>query len=166
MAEKWLAVDPGEDTGWSLWLDDDFLDAGTAKLWEFAEAVFSAVFTGPEELEAMGAELALKFVGIEGIVCEDFRIYPWEAKKGTLNWDQVRTARLIGALTLIAKMGGLWWKLQGASIKERGLAAGAKAYFLSPLHENRHANDASTHAVYHLALKRGAAPAEKEDENY
>lgn len=157
LSDLWLAVDPGEDSGWSLWKGDQFIDAGTAKLWELADAVWMAVFSSREELELIGDELALRFVGIRGIVCEDFRIYPKEAKAGTLNWDPVRTARLIGALTIIARMGGLWFRLQGANIKERGLAAGAKSFFLSPLYENRHANDATTHGVYLLAVN--------EDEN-
>lgn len=152
---KWLCVDPGEDTGYSIWEEGELIDAGTAKLWEFGEAVFSAVFTDPTELVLMDQTLALSLVGIKGIVCEDFRIYPWEAKKGTLNWDQVRTARLIGALTLISKMGGLWWVLQGAKIKERAEAAGAQHYFLSPRHENRHANDSIMHGIYYLAVKHG-----------
>lgn len=160
---KWLTVDPGEDTGWSLWEDDRFVDAGTEKLWAFGESVFVAVFR-PEEAELIGDELAQQFIGIERIVCEDFRIYPWEAKKGTLNWDQVRTARLIGALTLIAKMGALEFSLQGAKIKERAEAAGAKSLFMAPLHENRHANDAIMHGVYFLALQRGAEPVYMEGE--
>ena len=155
MAEKWLCVDPGEDTGWALFEDDRLIDAGTEKLWAFGESVFTAVFR-PEEAELVGDELATKFAGIVRIVCEDFRIYPWEAKKGSLNWDPMRTPRLIGALTIIAKMGALEFEIQGAKIKERAEAAGAEALFLTPLNENRHANDAIRHGVYYLAIKRGA----------
>lgn len=152
---KWLAVDPGEDTGYSIWDDDELIDAGTAKLWEFGEAVYFSMHADPMELELTDNHLALSLMGIEGIVCEDFRIYPWEAKKGTMNWDPVRTARLIGALTLMCKVKGLWWKLQPASIKERAEAAGAQHYFFTPLHENRHANDSIMHGVYYRALQRG-----------
>lgn len=163
MSEKWLCVDPGEDTGWSLWNGTDLVDAGTEKLWPFAESVFTAVFR-PEEAELVGDELAQQLEGINRIVCEDFRIYPWEAKKGTLNWDQVRTARLIGALTIIAKMGALEFVLQGAKIKERAEAAGAEALFMTPLNENRHANDSIRHGVYWLAIQRGAAAVPMEGE--
>lgn len=154
MPERWVSVDPGEDCGWALWEDEALLDAGTAKLWEFGDAVYAATHLDPMELELIGDQLALQLVGIVRIVCEDFRIYPWEAKN--LSWDPVRTARLIGALTLIAKQ-----KLnepiilQGAKIKERSEAAGAKSFFLSPLNENRHANDAIRHGVYYNALKKG-----------
>jgi hypothetical protein len=160
---RWLSVDPGEDTGWALWEDGDLVDAGTEKLWPFGEAVYAATHEDDiAVLELVGDELALKFNGIKRIVCEDFRIYPWEAKKGTLNWDQVRTARLIGALTLICKVKGLEWVLQGAKIKERAEAAGAESLFMSPLNENRHANDAIRHGVYYLAIERGARPVEME----
>ena len=27
MADRWLAIDPGEETGLSLWEDDQFVDA-------------------------------------------------------------------------------------------------------------------------------------------
>lgn len=153
-----LCVDPGEDTGWAIFDDDEFIDADTSKLWEFGEAVYAALHDDPMTLELTGDWLAQKFVGIEAIVCEDFRIYPWEAKKGTLNWDQVRTARLIGALTLLAKVKlGKSIVLQPAAIKERAEAAGAEHYFMSPLHENRHANDAIRHGVYYNAIQRGTA---------
>jgi hypothetical protein len=159
---RWLSVDPGEDTGWALWEDGDLIDAGTDKLWQFGEAVYAATHEDSESLELVGDDLALKFIGVERIVCEDWRIYPWEAKKGTLNWDQCRTARLIGGLTLVAKMKGMEFVLQGAKIKERAEAAGAEALFMSPLVENRHANDAIRHGVYYLAIERGARPVEME----
>lgn len=156
MSDKWLAVDPGEDTGFSVWDGQELIEADTEKMWEFGDAVFRAVFqpyTGevfPEE------DLANKFVGIKRIVVEDWRIYPWEAKRGAMNWDQCRTARLIGALTIIARQAGLEFKLQPAKIKERAEAAGAEALFSSPLHENRHANDSIRHGIYYLAIERGA----------
>lgn len=156
---RWLTVDPGEDTGWALWDDNTMLDAGTEKMWVFADALFEAVM-GPY----MGLpvpehdSLADRLMGIEMVVCEDFRIYPWEAKAGNLNWDQVRTARLIGAITLITRQGRLEWHLQPAKIKERAEAAGAQSLFLKPLHENRHANDAIMHGVYYQSLQAGARP--------
>lgn len=155
---KILCVDPGEDTGWAVFEDGELIDSGTEKLWEFGSAVFRALVTGEVFLDD---DLAHQFIGVEEIVVEDFRIYPWEAKKGSLNWDQVRTARLIGALTLIAHEMSLKFTLQPAKIKERAEAAGAEALFSKPLHENRHANDAIRHGVYYYALLRGARPIEE-----
>lgn len=153
--ELWLAVDPGEDTGWSLWRGERLIDAGTSKLWEFGESVFVALFR-PEEAELVGDELAQKLIGISRIVAEDWRIYPWEAQAGNLDWDQCRTARLIGGLTLSAKMAGVEFRLQPAKIKERAEAAGAEVLFLWPRKENRHANDAIRHGVYYIAVDKGA----------
>lgn len=152
--ELWLACDPGEDVGWSLWRGETLIEAGTAKLWEFGEAVFVALHR-PEEAELIGDELAQKFIGICRIVAEDWRIYPWEAKKGALDWDPCRTARLIGGLTIAAKMAGIQFVLQPAKIKERAEAAGAEVFFLWPRKENRHANDAIRHGVYYIAVDKG-----------
>jgi len=156
--ELWLSCDPGEDTGWALWRGNKLIDAGTEKLWAFGDSVYTAVFTDPVEIELIGDELAQKFVGITRIVAEDWRLYPWALKTGELAWDQCRTARLIGALTMICRMGGIEFTLQGAKIKERAEAAGAEALFLSPRKENRHANDAIRHGVYFQAIARGVAP--------
>jgi hypothetical protein len=125
-------------------------------MWDFAQSVFVAVFR-PEEADLIGDWLAKKLTGITRIVAEDWRLYPWVVREGSLDWDQCRTARLIGALTLIAQQGALEFVLQGAKIKERAEAAGAENFFLSPRDENRHANDAIRHGVYWLAVKQGAA---------
>lgn len=134
---KFLAVDPGEDTGWSIWQDEKLIAAGTDKLWTFADLVWY----GQEDPDS-------PFYGIEKIVCEDFRIYPWAAKD--LAWDSVRTARLIGALTFMARIHGWEFILQPAKIKERAEALGAEEFFVKPLHENRHQNDSCRHAWYYL----------------
>lgn len=133
---KILAVDPGEDTGYSVWDGEHFIDGGTEKLWTFADLVWY----GQEDKQSL-------FYKIEVIVCEDFRIYPWAAKD--LAWDQVRTARLIGALTFMARVKGWEFVLQPAKIKERAEALGAEEFFRSPLHENRHFNDSCRHSWYY-----------------
>lgn len=154
--EKWLSVDPGEDTGWALWQGYNLVDAGTEKLWAFGDSVFTAVFF-PDEAQLIDDELAQKFVGITRIVCEDWRLYPWAIKDGSLSWDQCRTARLIGSLTQTCRMGSLELVLQPAKIKEAAESAGAKALFMAPLNENRHANDAIRHGTFWQAVERGAA---------
>ncbi len=153
---KWISVDPGETAGWTLWEGETWVDAGMEPLWSFASAVFTAVFEDSEVIPLLDDELVSKFHGIQMIVCEDFRLYPFEAKSGALDWDQFRTVRLIGALHLIAKMGGLKFELQPAKIKAEAMAAGAKAFFLKPVYENRHANDATMHGVFYIAVSNGA----------
>lgn len=163
MSDKWLSVDPGEDTGYAIWQGDNLLEAGTEKLWPFGDDVFDAVFADQvgQTWDPNDESLPSRLYGIRRLVVEDFRVYPWEARKGTLDWDQVRTARLIGALTLAARRGGLDFVLQPAKIKERAEAAGAAELFLKPLYENRHANDAIRHGIYYLAIQRGATAVEQ-----
>lgn len=145
---RWLSIDPGESVGWALWDDDALIDSGTGKLWNFADSVYRAVFMEQDELELIDDELALLFVGVQRLVVEDFKIYPWEARKGSLDWDSVRTARLIGSLQSVSRWSGIEFYLQPAKIKESAVAAGAEELFFAPLHECRHGNDAIMHGVY------------------
>lgn len=153
---RWLTVDPGETTGYSVWEDEKFIDAGQEPLWSFAHAVWDGITADLYNPETV--HISEKLHGLGRIVVEDFRIYPEEAHKGSLDWDQVRTARLIGALTFMARLHHLEFKLQGANIKKQAEAAGAKEMYLSPVYPNRHANDAIQHAVYYLAVQKGMQP--------
>lgn len=163
-----LYVDPGEDAGWCLGRDTKLLAAGTEKMWIFADNVWDALNRDLGTILDPGdtpfvreGEAEFNTGPIGRIVCEDFRIYPWEAKN--LAWDQVRTARLIGALTFMARIHEIPFVLQGAKIKERAVAGGAEELFYRPLVENRHQNDAIMHFVYYtqtelLSNELGAVP--------
>lgn len=168
-----LYVDPGEDTGWCLGRDTKLLAAGTEKMWPFADEAYAEIAKPTENASVgiLGRRRDNPFLregmadfnegNISRIVCEDFRIYPWEAKN--LAWDQVRTARLIGALTFMARLYEIPFVLQGAKIKERAVAGGAEELFYKPLTENRHQNDAIMHFVYFtqtelLGLELGEQP--------
>lgn len=150
---KFLAVDPGEDTGWSVWNGRSLVDAGTTKMWDFSDAVWNvAMLTlNPmfpyepivEELEEAMADSAL-------IVCEDWRLYPWVMQTGAMNFDECRTARLIGSLYAVCRLTGWDWEVQPAKIKEPAEAAGAESFFTHPLNENRHANDSCRHGWYYI----------------
>lgn len=92
------------------------------------------------------------------IVCEDWRLYPNKLKQ--LKWDQCRTARVIGALTFMARVKQIPLVLQPAAIKDAAQAAGAEELYYKPLRENRHQNDAIQHFVFFtqtelLGLKSG-----------
>lgn len=151
-----LYVDPGEDTGWCVGREFKLLAAGTEKMWPFADDVWLA-FQEPDVLNAgvlnnpgynrneVAADENLGPIG--RIVCEDFRIYPDKAR--ALAWDPVRTARLIGALTFIARLHSIPIIFQPASIKKAAQAAGAEELYYRPLHENRHQNDAIQHFVFY-----------------
>lgn len=157
---KTLAVDPGEDTGWCIGLGPTLLAAGTTKLWPFADDVWSALTSQSGPLGSYSSEShpyiinendqRLMNVPIGRIICEDFRIYPNKAKD--LSWNPVRTARLIGALTFMAREKGIEFHLQPAAIKKRAEDGGAAEFFFRPLDENRHQNDAIRHWWYFVQL--------------
>lgn len=175
--KRWLCVDPGETTGWSVWKGDRLLGGGQTPLWEFGHGVWdtlqaqsSAQFVssldGIARLEREGlvgagqqpwldpgtAAQADENTGpIELIVCEKFALYPWEAKN--LAFDEFRTVQLIGALTFMATLFDIEMHKQPASIKERALAGGAKEFFTHPLYENRHQNDSIMHGLFYVQVE-------------
>lgn len=145
---KWLTIDPGETTGWSLWQGAELVDAGQDPLREFVDELYDGVI-----LERTTS----RFYGAAAIVCEDWALYPWAAQ--ALIWDSQRTVRGIGQIELIARLKPLPIELQPAKIKEAAVSAGAEELFYTPRHENRHANDAIMHGVYYLALHNNKPPA-------
>lgn len=148
----WLCVDPGETTGWSIWRDKKLVAAGQTDLWGFIDAV-DAWLTGMLTEEMPLYDFSDHTLG--AIVCEDWSLYPWMLDK--LAWDKCRTARGIGALELLARQHGISITLQGADIKDAAQAAGAEELYLTPAHENRHANDSIQHGVFYTA-RHGKAP--------
>lgn len=153
---KFLTIDPGEDTGWSVWDAAQLVDAGTTKMWDFSDAVWGIALSAytkthylslPDDLQ----EVADSIRGIDLVVIENWSLYPWKAMAGELNWDECRTARLIGSIYAACRAAGWTYEQQPAKIKERAVAAGAEHYFSHPLRENRHANDAIMHGVFRLA---------------
>ncbi len=164
---KSLYLDPGEDAGWCLANGPRLLAAGTEKMWPLADYIWQALVSGGSEGPLGSGETALGWtrhgVGekaidlpIGRIVCEDFRIYPEKAK--ALSWDPVRTARLIGAVTMLSRIFHLQFHLQPAAIKPEAEALGAEEYYYRPLHENRHQNDAIQHFVYFRAFGPNGSP--------
>jgi hypothetical protein len=166
-----LYCDPGEDFGWCVGKGLGLLSAGTEKMWSFADAIYDKVrWPSGEGAEIpayqedrnplwsdthtrKGVDPELMKLPIKRIVCEDFRIYPWVAREGGLDFDPVRTARVIGAITFICRQYNIPLKFQGADIKEAAQAAGAEELYYRPLHENRHQNDAIQHFVFYTNVE-------------
>lgn len=161
LPERWLTCDPGEDFGWALWSGTEFLEHGTDKMWDVADALMEAAVYyrhGSDLTRISGLDpLADKFMGIELIVIENWSLYPWVIRTGAMDWDECRTARVIGAIYEICRFCGWVYEQQPALIKERAIAAGAEAYFSHPLRENRHQNDATMHGVYRIAKESNQA---------
>jgi hypothetical protein len=157
LPDRWLTVDPGEDTGWAVWSDKEFVTHGTNKMWEFGDAVWAEAFRQlGQYTEPDGDHLQESLQGISLIVAENWTLYPWKLRNGELDWDECRTARLIGSLYQACRVANWDYEQQGAKIKERAVAAGAESYFSHPLRENRHANDATMHGVYRIAVEEKA----------
>ncbi|CAB4183350.1 hypothetical protein UFOVP1328_27 [uncultured Caudovirales phage] len=140
---RWISIDPGEDTGWAIWEDGDLVDAGTDKLWDVIDALSASL------LSVRTTGDLPDFGSVGRLVVEDWALYPWKLK--SLGWDKCRTARGIGAFEVLCRISGTQLSLQPASIKKSAVSAGAEELFLSPLHENRHCNDAIMHGVFFLA---------------
>lgn len=153
-APVWLCDDPGETTGYSIWQGKKLIWADQMPMWEHADAIYKWAATG--DYSALG-DFELEGDGrLTAIVCEQWQLYPWELQN--LAWDECRTARLIGAMTLTCRQFGIKLIFQGADIKKGAQAAGAESLYLEPVHENRHANDSIQHGVFYLATHRGKAP--------
>lgn len=150
-----LYADPGETTGWVLACGVTLLAAGQERLWYFADDVWSsfdktgALAHGPaiEPFMHWGSDNEhLLDLPIGRIVFENFVLYKSHAS--ALVGSEIRTIRLIGALCMIARIKQLDIHDQPASIKKQAEVGGAESFFLRPLHENRHANDALRHFWY------------------
>lgn len=151
----WLTVDPGETTGFTVWLGDKRVFSGQLPMWEFIDLVYDWFATGIPDQQLIGQTEARP---CGAVVCEDWALYPWKLTNHQMDWDKCRTARAIGALTLLCRVFGQRFDLQPASIKEAAQAAGAETLYVEPVHENRHANDAVQHGVYYLAMNDGRPP--------
>lgn len=170
---RWITVDPGEDCGLAVWEDDRLILGWTLKM-DVVDIMLDYAFTGrtpygvtdfaeayPECVEFVEQ---IQGYDIERIVCEDWKLYPWVMytpdgrASHALDFDQCRTARLIGAITHVARMCAVPVYLQGADIKETAVSAGAEQLYYKPLHENRHQNDAIQHGVYWLVVEESRAP--------
>jgi hypothetical protein len=151
-----LYVDPGETAGWTLACGTTLLAAGQTPLWHFADDVWAALKRTPKGPLARGPQAdaylhwendeSLMDLPIKRIVFENFRLY--KNKASAMVGDEFRTVRLIGALCWFAREKNLDIHDQPASIKELAEIGGAEAFFLRPLRENRHANDALRHWWY------------------
>ena len=125
---KYLAIDPGESTGWATFNESgDVIGFGTAK---GREAVYSKL----AEVEA------------EVIIMEDYRLYPWKSKEQS--WSPFETVRVIGAVEYHGYLHQARIVLQEPGIK----AIGYKwAGLTKPKnHALSHETDAYVHGVYYL----------------
>lgn len=158
MTEEFLTlyVDPGETTGWALGCGLRLLGGDQYPMWEFADEVWEALRFGSPDSSYLGdpgylrdgVDPKLLQLPIKRMVVEDFRLYPHVMRTGALDWNPVRTARLIGALNFMCRVHDIPFITQPASIKTAAQAAGAEELYIIPKHDNRHHNDAIQHYVF------------------
>ena len=153
-----LYCDPGEDFGWAIGRDMKLIARGTTKMWDMAMDVHQVLIDGRDSDPSIplnspntcrdGVDPDENTGPVGRIVCESFRLYPWVLRTGALDFDEVRTAQVIGALRHMARVAGIPIVFQPAAIKPAALAAGAEELYDHPLHENRHQNDAIQHFTF------------------
>jgi hypothetical protein len=165
---RWLCVDPGETTGWSIWKGKRLLGGGQTPLWSFAldldvtvqqQAIESQdpitddvpLGTGDQPWLHPNVDPADNTGPLGLFVVEKFVLYPWEAKN--LAWDEFRTSQLIGAIHLTGLKSGIEVHKQPADVKDAARAGGAEELFVSPLHENRHQNDSIMHGWFFIRVE-------------
>lgn len=153
-----LAIDPGETTGWSIWRDRRKLDGGQTPWDRFALDLAYCLDIGEAgsvnvRPSGMGPRAPFAIHGpITRIIVEDFVLYPEGVGDGPPPpWDQLITARLVGAIWVLAELTDVELVFQGANCKDAGAAALGDDGLARPLHENRHENDASFHGAYYFA---------------
>lgn len=174
MTEDFLTLyaDPGEDFGWAIGCGTTLLARGITKMWITVDMLWDELIEKEysefrDEVYWRGDHDPANYQDhlIQRVVCENFRIYPWAAKD--LAWDEVRTARAIGAMYQICRRADVKFITQPAAIKEAAKAAGAEELFDRPLYENRHSNDAVMHYVWFTSTElmglKMVAPGQSED---
>ena len=168
---RWVCVDPGEDCGLSVWEGPSLIYGDKLKM-GVVDMMLHYVLVEPRKLDKWlelypeCEDFAEQIRGreIERIVMEDWKLYPWVMytpdgrASHALDFDQCRTARLIGAITHVARIKHIPVILQGADIKETAVLAGAENLYYKPLHENRHQNDAIQHGVFYNVIELQQAP--------
>jgi hypothetical protein len=168
---RWITVDPGEDCGLAVWEDNRLILGYTLKM-GVVDMMLHYVLVEPRKLdnwlelypECEPFANEIRGRKIERVVCEDWKLYPWVMytpdgrASHALDFDQCRTARLIGAITHVARIKKIPVHLQGADIKETAVNGGAENLYYKPLHESRHQNDAIQHGVFYLLIEEHKAP--------
>jgi hypothetical protein len=168
VTERWITVDPGEDCGLNVWEDNRLILGYTLKMGVVDLMLHFAMIERSKKKIAdflnLYPEVRDFFDEVHGykiirVVMEDWKLYPWVMytpdgrASHALDFDQCRTARLIGAITHVARLADVPVYLQGADIKETAVNAGAENFYYHPLHENRHQNDAIQHGIYWLVIE-------------
>lgn len=142
--DRMLVLDPGDTTGWSLFVGGIRGDSGQ---------IVSSLDALTSLIDIIEPTL---------VVYERYVLYPWASEAQT--FSDFPTVRLIGALELLCHQRGLATMSQTAQ-QAKGFVGDERLKELHIYNTNqRHANDATRHGVYALiankSLPEGTPPEE------
>ena len=138
MTTAYLALDPGETTGWATFDESGKL----LKFGQFKQADQTAELTRLVEST------------LKAVICEDYMNFAWKPQK---KWSRNQTSKNIGALEMLCEMRQVPLHLQPANIKAigyrwSGLGAPPSNHAIS------HQYDAVVHGVYWLIQNNVVPP--------
>lgn len=126
----YLALDPGDTTGWAQFGEDGGLIAyGQVKESEYNKWLNEQLTAGT----------------IKIVICEDYRNHGWVQQK---RWSQNKTSKKIGGLEALANVYGIRVVLQPNTVKSIGYMWGGIEKPSN--HSISHQFDAYAHGVYFL----------------
>ena len=127
----YLAIDPGETTGWASFnAKGNLLGLGQVSQKELKRFLFDNI---PPELK--------------GVIVEDYRNHAWNRQK---NWSRNQTSKNIGMIEMACELSKVPIHLQSNTVKAIGYKWGG----IEPPtnHSISHQYDAYAHGVYYLQL--------------
>jgi len=90
------------------------------------------------------------------IVVEDFKVRPQKAERGSFNWSQMETPKIIGSIQTLAKLLGKTIVLQQPSVKPMGYGYAHMVYVKGK--QGTHIQDAAAHAMFFAVKKKLCLP--------
>lgn len=141
----YIALDPGETTGFALFADD-------------GELIKYGQFTQKDQADWLKKHVTPK---LKLIIVEDYKNYAWKRQK---NWSRNQTSKNIGAVEMIANIVGIPIHLQMANAKGIGFKwAHLNEKVCMANHSQSHQYVAVAHGVYYLQLNGIRKPQVPED---
>lgn len=133
-----LSLDPGETTGWALFVQGELQDCGQldTKNGDVVASLYSMV----HDLEP------------NVIVMEDYKVYGWKTKDHS--WSALHTPKLIGAIQAICSMQHIELHLQMAQTAKNFCTNDKLRAWGMYSSSTRHAMDAIRHGCYWLLFSR------------
>lgn len=138
---KILGIDPGKTTGLAMLHIED----KKAKL-DLAET--SSDLTAVEYYDLLKKA--------DFIIVEDFKVRPQKAQKGSFDWSQMETPKLIGSIQTLAALIGKKVVLQQPTIKPMGYGFARMIYKKGK--PGTHIQDAAAHAMYYAVRQNLCSP--------